>query len=254
MAREVTVAVAPRTLFTQVPQQRWTDAGARPYLFDRDQYHQLFEKGVLPWALRTELLEGIVFQEYRQGGAPHLWTRDEYYRLAEAGILRPGDRVQLIEGEIIQMSPQKPPHAVAVQRVERTLRRTFGRRHHVRAQLPLAVGWNGEPEPDAAVVLGRAEDYAQEHPQTAALVVEIADTTLRTDRTFKASLYARAGVPDYWVLNLVTRQLEVNRDPAPDARAPYGHAYKTRTVVAADGEVEPLAAPGKQVKVSDLLP
>jgi Uma2 family endonuclease len=248
------VAVAPRNLFTVAPERRWADEGARPYKFNVTQYHRLFDKGVLPWALRTELLDGIVYEGYRRGSAPHLWTREEYHRLGEAGILRADERVQLIEGEIIEMSPQKARHALAVLKVERVLRRIFGRRFHVRSQLPLAVGPNGEPEPDVAVVAGKPEDYAEDHPKTAALVVEVSDTTLRMDRVYKASLYARAGIAEYWVLNLVTQLLEVNRDPTPDARAQYGYAYKTRRTVEATGSITPLAAPGKPVKVADLLP
>src|SRR6266542_3256251 len=116
MAPEMSVAVAPRAdLLTE----RWTDEGVRPYRFTVSQYDRIYRKGVLPWALRTELIEGTVFEEYRRGAGPHLWTRDEYYRLADARIFRDTDRVQLIDGEIIQMSPQKPSHALAVQKAER---------------------------------------------------------------------------------------------------------------------------------------
>src|SRR5262245_10736836 len=123
------------------------------------------------------------------------WTRAEYYRLADMGLFH-GQRVELIEGELMVQSPQKAAHFTTTDRVAELLRQHFGSGFHVRMQGPLDLGPHSEPEPDVAVVAGRREDYATNHPRTAVLIVEVCDTTLTSDRTRKASLYARAGLAD----------------------------------------------------------
>jgi len=186
--------------------------------------------------------------------SPYRWTRREYAQLIEHGILGEDDHVQLIEGDIITMAPQKEPHAAAIMLGRDALQLAFGTGFQVRPQLPLALGPASEPEPDLAVVAGRPRDYLKDHPASAVLVVEISDTTLTFDRGRKGSLYARAGIREYWILNLVRRQLEVYRDPALMPETRYGAGFETRFVVAEDGNVAPLAAPGNPIKVADLLP
>jgi Uma2 family endonuclease len=142
------------------------------------------------------------------------WTRAEYERMAETGVLRPDERVELLDGEILLvMTPQNSPHAAVIGKTEDVLRQTFGRGIWVRTQMPLILDPDSEPEPDLAVVPGSPSDYVQEHPRTALLVVEVADTTLEKDRGRKAATYARAGIPEYWIVNLVDHCLEVYRDP-----------------------------------------
>jgi Uma2 family endonuclease len=175
------------------------------------------------------------------------WTRQEYDRMIDAGILGPSDRVELIEGEIIEMSPQKPPHAVCVQLAEVALRRAFREGFHTRVQLPLALA-DSEPEPDLAVVRGSIRDYLAEHPTTAVLVVEVADATLDYDRRRKARVYARAGIPEYWLVNLVDRVVEVYREPYPD------DSYAQVQRFGATNSVSPLAAPRAQIEVEAMLP
>jgi aryl-alcohol dehydrogenase-like predicted oxidoreductase len=109
-------------------------------------------------------------------------------------------------------------------------------------------------EPDVAVVAGSIGDYADAHPTTAVLVIEVADTSLAFDRTAKASLYAKAGIPEYWMLNLAVRCLAVSRDPRPDASQPYGFGYATQFTVEASGSVSPLALPEAVIQVADMLP
>jgi Uma2 family endonuclease len=177
------------------------------------------------------------------------WTVDEYYRLAEMGFIAPDERVELIEGEIIQMSPLNPPHAFGSGKVQSFLLRVFGEDWVVRVGLPLRLQEDSEPEPDFAVVRGRLEDFLTGHPTTAELVVEVSDSSLSFDLGQKAALYAGAGIPDYWVLNLPGRALVVHRDPDPATRR-----YRD---VQSYGEAEsaaPLAAPGVTVAVRDLLP
>ena len=188
--------------------------------------------------------------------APHtrLWTREEYYKMADTGVLRPGERVELIGGEIIAMVPQDSPHYTAIDLVEEELRKIFSAGHVVRVQGPLDLGPTSQPEPDVAVVSGTIRDYAKAHPTTALLIVEVAESSLAYDRSIKASLYASASIPEYWVLNLVDQRLEVSRDPIAMPGQPYGYGYRTCTYYLAADAVTPLAAGQRSVTVADLLP
>jgi Uma2 family endonuclease len=181
------------------------------------------------------------------------WTKAEYYRMAELGFFR-GRRVELLEGRIVVLSPQNAPHTLAFDRVFRTLSRNFGAGWWVRPQFPLDLGQSTEPEPDVSVVLGDPDQFPTSHPTTAALIVEVSDTTLSSDRRRKGSLYARAGIADYWIVNLVARQLEVYRVPIPDARRRFGHRYSARTDLLPTATVSPLALPQAVIPVADLLP
>lgn len=183
--------------------------------------------------------------------ARRLWTRQEYDRMAETGVFGPEERVELIDGEVLVVSPQNEPHFVAIEKTAEAARTAFGPGHWVRAQGPLALGPDSEPEPDVAVVVGGPDDYA-DHPTTALLVVEVALSTLAFDRGDKAGLYARAGIADYWLLNLVDRQLEVYRDPGalPDGRT----GYRSRTMLAPSDAVRALSAPEVEIAVEALLP
>lgn len=144
---------------------------------------------------------------------PHRWTRERYDACITAGIFRPGDRVQLVDGELIEMSPQNSPHSTAIRAANETLIRFFRTGHDVRAQLPLTLGNESEPEPDIAVVRGHWRDFAKQHPTTAVLVVEISDTTLEFDRSRKREIFAQCGIPEYWIVNLNDRQVEVQCEP-----------------------------------------
>jgi Uma2 family endonuclease len=180
----------------------------------------------------------------------HRWTKDEYYRAAE--LLNEG-RVELLGGEIIDMSPIGPQHAVAVVLAHRALERAMPD-FYVRDQLPFDASEDSEPEPDLAVLAGSPRDHRDAHPKQVALIVEVADWSVNYDRGRKASRYAASGVPDYWVMNLPQRQLEVFRDPRPDPTQPFGFGYASHTVVPADGTISPLVAPQAIIHVRDLLP
>jgi Uma2 family endonuclease len=185
---------------------------------------------------------------------PRRWTRAEYYRLAEIGLLRSNERTELLDGEIVVMPPQRTAHFTSVCLAYAALHRHFHPTHLVRQQGPLTLGESTEPEPDLAEVPGSARDYEQAHPGTAALVVEVSDTTLRYDAGPKSSLYARAGVPELWIIDLVQRRVEVRRDPIPMPGEPYGHGYRTVSRHLPGEWVSPLAAPAAQIEVNDLLP
>ena len=183
----------------------------------------------------------------------HLWTRDEYYRMAEAGLFE-GLRVELIGGQVIEMSAMGTLHVAALARTSDSLRRVFAAGYWVRSQSPLDLGREFQPEPDVAVVTGSIADYLSAHPTTALLVVEVSDSSLLYDRSTKAGLYARAGLDDYWIVNLIDRHLEVYRTPEPDPNAPFGFRYRDRTVHASGNFVTPLAVPAARLAVADLLP
>jgi len=182
------------------------------------------------------------------------FTRVEYERLIEIGFFQPGEHLELIDGLLVAREPQKSRHATSVRLVQQALERAFGAGWDVRPQLPLALDDMSEPEPDTAVVRGTARDYRDAHPASPVLVVEIAESRPAFDRRRKSSLYARAGIADYWVLNLVRRLLEVHREPEAFAAAPYGFRYRSIVKVGATGAVSPLAAPSAVVAVADLLP
>jgi Uma2 family endonuclease len=184
---------------------------------------------------------------------PHPWrcTREQYAKLGEAGFFRE-KQYQLVRGEIIDMGKQGPLHFVMVGVVVDVLRATFGPGFHVRHAGPIGFD-DSEPEPDAAVVRGTWRDYLTKHPDTALLAVEVSDTTLTYDLTTKAELYATAGIPEYWVLDLDGKQLHVFRDPAALPPALEATAYGTHLTYAPGDTVTPLHA-ANAVKVADLLP
>ena len=186
----------------------------------------------------------------------HLWTSEEYYKLAEVGLFE-GKRVELIGGKVIEMSAQSRPHVRAVKCATRALERAFGEGWFVQSQAPLDLDdldGDSQPEPGVAVIAGDEDDYVDEHPTTAALVLEVSFATLKYDRSAKAGLYAKSGISDYWILNLILRQLEVFRQPVPDASAPFWHSYAEELIIKESDSVAPLAKPDAFIAVADLLP
>jgi Uma2 family endonuclease len=185
------------------------------------------------------------------------WTREDYYKLGELGFFD-GKRVELIFGEIVEMSPINIAHANGVGLVADALTLAFAIGFHINVQQPFWVPGAApgcEPQPDVSVIPGVRRDYA-DHPTTAALLVEVADTTFFYDTTTKAELYATAGVADYWVLDLSNRQLHVFRDPVPLPLPTElaATAYKTHLTLAPTDSVSPLAAASAIIRVADLLP
>ena len=183
---------------------------------------------------------------------PFRFTRDQYYHVARLGFFD-GKRVERIRGEIIEMSPVGWPHVVGCRKTAERLERVFAGVGWVsRNEQPIALA-DSDPQPDVMVVPGRFEDYS-DHPTTALLVVEVADTTLFRDTTTKAEVYAEAGVADYWVLDLDARRLLVFRDPAPLPAVLGATAYRTHLTFGPADHVAPLSAPAAPVRVADLLP
>ena len=177
------------------------------------------------------------------------YTAERYFKLVEEGLLGPDDRVELLEGVIVTMAPQSPRHAAAARRVERALRAAIGERAVISVQFPFIAGMYSVSEPDVAVVPGQLSDYDREHPATALLIVEVADSSLIQDRITKAPMYAAASVPEYWLVNLHDDWVEVFRAPEPEARG-----YTERRVTRRGERLDLAAFAGASVVVDDLLP
>jgi Uma2 family endonuclease len=178
------------------------------------------------------------------------WTRKECDWLRENGLLT--GRYELIDGEIINKMGQKPPHAYVITALFTWLTGLFGAAY-VRIQSTIDVSASSpqydEPEPDAAVTAQPYTAYAEQHPGPIDLLLlaEVSDTTLRFDRVAKAALYARAGIGEYWVVDVNGRQIFVHREPSPEG-------YRDVAAYAEHEMLAPLARPGDPVRVGDLLP
>lgn len=178
---------------------------------------------------------------------PYRWSRAEYDRAVEAGVFAADAQAELLEGCVLTMTPQGSRHATGVELAGEALRGAFGAGRRVRIQLPLAAGVDSEPEPDAAVVEGGIRDHRDAHPRTALLVLEVADDSVHRDRTLKQRVYARCGIPEYWLVALPDRRLEVYRGPTADG-------YRTVSLHRSGDAVAPLAPRTAAIAVDDLLP
>jgi Uma2 family endonuclease len=172
------------------------------------------------------------------------WTCAEFHRLGDMGAFE-GKRAMLINGVILEEGPMNPPHAITLELVEEAIRSAFGVGWRFRSQLPLVLGQYLDTEPDFAVIAG-APRGSSGHPTTADLVIEVADSSLDFDVNDKRLLYAKAGIREYWVVDVNGQRLRVYRDPR------VGDYTVQQTFGPADA-VSPLAAPSATVRVADLL-
>jgi Uma2 family endonuclease len=166
-----------------------------------------------------------------------------------------GRRPILLDGVILEQGPMDSPHGNGVERTDTQVRLAFGPGWRFRVQLPLVLSLHTDPMPDIAVIPGVLVGNP-DHPTTAAIVVEVSDTTFDTDMTEKAELYATASIAEYWVLDVVNRQLHVFRDPQPLPLPTElsATAYRRHDTFGPNDSVSPLAAPTATVRVADLLP
>jgi len=169
--------------------------------------------------------------------------RSEYEALVAQGAFR-DEHIELLDGALVQMSPIGPPHSSAVQRLLELLLPALLGRATVRAQSPFAAHEFAEPEPDVAIV--PRNDYATAHPDRAYLIIEVADSSLDRDRDVKLRLYALSGVPEYWIVNLRERCIEVHT-------APSAHGYGCLTRVEYGQSLHPERFPDVEVRVADVL-
>jgi Uma2 family endonuclease len=170
--------------------------------------------------------------------------RVEFERLVESGAFDEDERIELLGGVLVEMSPQNPSHAGTVDALSDTLWRVAGTLARVRVQLPFAASGESLPEPDIALV-ARSHSF-DAHPASAFLIVEVAEASLRKDRLIKAAIYARAGVPEYWIVNLAERVVEVHTSPRDGAYAAVRAVGRTEAI-------RLVALPDLDVAVSDFL-
>jgi Uma2 family endonuclease len=181
------------------------------------------------------------------------WSRAEYDRLVDLGMFD-GERLELLDGLLVVREPQKSPHAATVTQAGHVVEAAFGAGWHARVQMPVALDDNSEPEPDVAIVPGVPRDYLHGHPARPVLVVEVADSSLRFDRRQKSRLYARAGLAEYWIVNIVDHALEVYRQPERETDEREDWTYRSVEILHPPATVTPLAALHARIAVADLLP
>ncbi|MBI4607183.1 MAG: Uma2 family endonuclease [Planctomycetes bacterium] len=182
------------------------------------------------------------------------FTVEEYQRMGQAGVLSEDDRVELLEGWIVPKMVHNPRHDATIAHLSKVLERFLPVGSHIRVQSVITTE-TSEPEPDLALVVGEATRYLKHHPRPGEtlLVIEVADSSLASDREFKGSIYARARIPVYWIVNLVDDAVEVYTDPSGPGPAP---AYRTHRTFARQDTV-PLALAQKELGAipgAELLP
>jgi Uma2 family endonuclease len=176
-----------------------------------------------------------------------------YQQMITAGIFGEEDAVELLEGRIVNKMPKDRQHVIVTNLIVHAFNQLLGQTHHVEAQEPITLS-TSEPEPDILVLRGQILDYPK-HPQgqDVALVVEVANTSLQRDQTWKKQIYAEAGIPVYWIVNLLDRQIEVYSHPTGASFHPNYRQLRTYT----EGESVPVVLDGQEVGVlaiQSLLP
>jgi Uma2 family endonuclease len=174
------------------------------------------------------------------------FTVEEYQAMVEAGILAEDEKIELLDGVIVAVSPQGLSHATLIERLTRALILGLPD-HRVRPQLPMIAGKFSMPEPDFLVVAG-TPSRRKEHPRLADLIIEIAHNSLRKDRNVKLGIYARAGVPEYWIVNVRAECIEVYRDPDVEAGT-----YRKTATVKPGAKLKPAELPGPTIDVAELF-
>ena len=216
-------------------------------LFNVDEYYAMAEAGILTEDEHLELLNGRIVLRYE--GKPRLFNVDEYYAMAEAGILAPDERVELVNGEIVTMSPIGDRHAYSVDESVYLLMTQLGERGRVRCQNPVHLDERTEVQPDIAALRWRDDRYASGHPGPAdvLLIIEVSDTTLDSDRNVKLPMYAAAGIPETWIVNIPDGVVEVHTDPSDGV-------YRSRRVFGRGESVSLSAFPDISLSVGRIVP
>jgi Uma2 family endonuclease len=178
----------------------------------------------------------------------HRLSVDDYHRLGQAGILGEDDRVELLEGQLIEMSPIGPRHALAIDELNERLVAAVAGRARVRVQNPIALDATSEPQPDITVVRRPWHGYPTGHPQPGDifLLIEVADSSLETDSGAKRELYARAGIGEFWIVDLTTNSVIVHRNPR-------GDGYATVTRMTGSGALDIQSLPGVAIPATSLF-
>jgi Uma2 family endonuclease len=234
--------------------------------FTVDEYHRMIDEGILVSGEKVELLEGYVVYKadypelqpadtaFPQWRALRQWSSAQYHRMIDLGIIAPEEKLELLDGYLVLKMPQNPPHRSAVTRLTSRFASALPAGWLVMTHCPISVG-GMDPEPDGVVVRGADTNYNSRDPvaDDFGIVIEVSDATLALDRSGKGRLYARAGIPVYWIVNLIDRRVEVYADAVPSADPP---AYKSRTDYLPSDAV-PVVLDGATVAVvpvADLIP
>ncbi|MBK7871303.1 MAG: Uma2 family endonuclease [Saprospiraceae bacterium] len=177
-----------------------------------------------------------------------LFTVEDFYKMLESGILNEDDRVELINGEIVEMSPIGSKHAACVKRLNELLKDLLGKSVIISVQDPIRINEFSEPEPDIAIVRRRADFYADSHPepQDVLLLIEVADSSFPIDRKVKVPLYAEAGIPEVWIVDLIQEKMLV-------FRLPKGKKYQEEQKLSASDALTIPAASNPSIAVADIL-
>jgi Uma2 family endonuclease len=227
--------------------------GTRPRLFSVDEYERMGEAGILSHNDRVELIEGRVLEMDshcgREPGAPHMFTVHDFEHMAEVGILHEDDRVELVEGDILEMAPIGSRHSACVQNLNRLLsRRVDTDQVSVRVQDAIRLDPETQPQPD--IVLARFREDLYKYRQPGAdeifLLIEVADSSLTYDRWVKLPMYARARVPEVWLIDLTSDSVHIFREPASDH-------YEEHHVAERAESLYPRLLPEFLLKVDEIL-
>lgn len=180
--------------------------------------------------------------------AKHWITADEYEHMGRAGIFGDSARLELLEGEIYQMSPIGSPHAACVTMLHELLTLKFAGRLIVFSQNPVRLDDFSEPQPDIALVRWRSDFYKSSHPTPAdvLLIIEVADSTVESDRSYKIPLYAKAGIPEAWIVNLPDEMIELYAEPL-------NGVYQVSRTIKRGEEARAHSIENLSVGVSDIL-
>jgi Uma2 family endonuclease len=214
--------------------------------FNVQDYYRLAEIGVLQEDASVELLNGKILD--RSDASLHRFTVKDYYRMAETGVLRPGQRVELVDGRIIDMSPIGPLHGGVVKRLIRLFECHLQGRWLLSVQDPERLENHSEPQPDLMLLKPAPDDYDSRHPvpEDVFLLIEVSDSTLETDRDVKLPVYARAGIAEFWIVDLVNGALEVYREPQ-------SNGYDSAQILHEGDAAAPAAFPDAVIEVAKLL-
>jgi Uma2 family endonuclease len=182
------------------------------------------------------------------GTERYRFTTEAYFRMAEVGILADDERVELLDGEIIELSPPGYRHAAVVSRLNSLFAPLAGRRVIVRVQDPLVLSRFSAPQPDIALVRYADDFHAHGHPrgEDVLLAVEVSDSTVRKDLAWKARIYAAAGIPEYWVVDLTTDRVVVHTSPG-------SHGYGSQQAFSRADSLAATAIPGAEWTVDEIL-
>ena len=222
-------------------------------LFDADEFFAMRDADIFAENELLELIDGEILYRHPEVGGPERrpFTNAEYHALAWAEILAPDERVQLIAGDIIVMSPVGNPHAECVDWITEVFTQSgrLAGRARVRVQGPMVMPGHSEPQPDLMLLKLREGGYISGHPrpEDILLLVEVSDSTLRYDRYVKLSLYAEAGVPEVWIVNLRNDWIESHTEPTPDG-------YRVTRRYELGDTIAPQAFPDLAIPVERIIP